>query len=403
MNPPNKKLFKTTEINLGILLIIYLLPGFILGILIWRLIPGESFRVGALVFEMITLSFGFIALHCFLKNKIEGAGVLQEIQGSFTATGNHELVSKQELEIQDNPPADQCDTTVLLQEVREEAAKLSKGLEEKERELVNVDSKLKEWMLKCQQIEEDRNNVKKSLEDQIQQKEALIVQYQETIASQRFLLAKHANEANENSQIKSSEDPVSSFFSDNQNAENILNTSLNASNEEPTKKFFLDANQLQNDCLCENDWKALLEKYTAIAVKLGSEGLLGGHARRLSDFSFESSAIDLRRLFEHFKWEKAATIFIYSAQEKKMVFVNEEIKNFLGCSPEKFILNFYSLLDESEDYWQSLISSLNYSEIKQADLAFKLRGKKMNVCALMSLISSGLYQNLVIGFFIYRK
>lgn len=394
---------------LGIIITAYAIPWLILTLFLWRLLPPENFRSGILALEALLMTFGAFALHCLIKKRraVQGQDVL-----SLAVPLDDPIV------LPHSAPADPLekndDESAALQasvhELRDEAARLGKALEEKGRELVNVDSKLKEWMLKCQQVEDDRNHVKKSFEEQLAQKESLILQYQETIASQHRVISKYipegvegnvadkdvrADAAMPSAAADGSLDGLKGVEKQADKVSSIITASKNL--EEEKKKAILSHFPLE--LFSEEDLQGKLKKCIEGAVKLGAPGGLGGRASKLSDFAFDGFAIDLRRLFEHFRWEKAV-IFIYSPQQDRLLFVNEEIKDLLGWSPDKVLLNFPTILVQGINYWRKLASSLGHNEIRQLEILLKTReGKTLRAITVLGVIPSGTFQHLLIGIF----
>jgi PAS domain-containing protein len=396
---------------LGMISIAYAIPWMILAIFIWRLIPPENFRNGVLAIEIILMPFGIMALHCFIKNRTGLDGQPVPVLPSEEPEGMIALdlaSSPEELPVPPEKGEEECAALrISLQELREEGAKLNKALEEKGRELENVDSKLKEWMLKCQQIEDERNQVKKNLEDQIVQKETLLLQYQEAITAQHRMLklqpdgadgaiaerdlmaeVKAASLSPDKPQESPQMDRVSSIAPAQKN------------HEEEIKKTIIPHAQLYNELFSEDDLQGQLRKYIERAVKLGHRGVLGGHASKLSDFAFDGFTIDLRRLFECFRWEDSGVIFIYSRQQDQLLFVNDEVKNLLGWSAEKVIVDFPSILVQGINYWRKLASSLSINEVRQLEILLKTRaGKNLRSMTVLGIVPSGTFQNLLIGIF----
>jgi PAS domain-containing protein len=400
-----KRWLSNYEMFLGIITLAYVLPGFILGIYLWRLIPPENFRNGVIAIEVLLMLFGLIALHCFIKNRkafFMKNRFCEEPSGNSSEqlmgrAGPIYINSSQTTDASLENSDLEKEITILkntLRDVRDENAKISKSLMEKEKELLSVDGKLTEWMLKCQQVEEDRNKIKTLHEEKLRQKDLFLTECQQAMPEQNRISPSFPNgdalwedelqlEAKNESLVK--------------NLENENLSSPNLAWDNAGKKATVTS-------LLHIDLQDQLKKYIDTAVKIGHEGVLGGHGSKLLDFSFETFAVDLRRLYDQFRWETTDVIFIYSPQEERLLFINDEVRNLLGWSADKVIQNFHSFLVQGASYWHTLLSSLAYSEIRQLEIVLKTREEKnLHVQTALRVIPSGAYQDFVLGIFSLPK
>jgi len=400
-----KRLLSNYEMFLGIITLAYVLPGFILGIYLWRLIPPENFRNGVIAIEAVLMLFGLIALHCFIKNRkafIMKNRFCKEVpahplEQSASHIGPGHLNSSDISDASLENSGLEKEVIALkntLRDMREENAKISKSLAEKEKELLSVDGKLTEWMLKCQQVEEERNKIKTLHEEKLQQKDRFLMECPQAMTEQHRIPAPPLNGdalwEDEHEQEEKNELLEKKFESEHLPSPNLVW-------DNAVKKATVTS-------LLHIDLQDQLKKYIQTAVKIGHEGVLGGHGSKLLDLSFETFAVDLRRLYDQFRWETTDVIFIYSPQEERLLFINDEVRNLLGWPAEKVIQNFHSLLVQGANYWHTLLSSLAYSEVRQLEIVLKTREEKnLHVQAALGVVPSGAYQDFVLGLFSLPK
>lgn len=141
-----------------------------------------------------------------------------------------------------------------------------------------------------------------------------------------------------------------------------------------------------------------LHKCIEKAQKLRGVNHLGGATSRFSTISLEHYAIDLRRLFDSFRNETSCTVLIYSLTEKKLLFVNNQIKNSLGWSPEKFVKDFHNLIHKGKREWKQSLENLKHSPESQSRLLFQTKsGKERLVHCHLGVVPKGAFANHVIG------
>ena len=122
------------------------------------------------------------------------------------------------------------------------------------------------------------------------------------------------------------------------------------------------------------------------------------HYPRYQEFGFDTLAIDLRRLFDHLKKRREATIIVYSLTDRKIIFANSESKNLLGISSDKFILNFDELIKPHGQEWQNMLGKLSKEGQVKGQMHFTDHyGHVTSVQALFGTIPSEFFRNQAIG------
>jgi hypothetical protein len=141
-----------------------------------------------------------------------------------------------------------------------------------------------------------------------------------------------------------------------------------------------------------------LQKCVEIAQQLTGAGHLAGDSGRFLDLSVDSYAIDLRRLFDSYRNENTCTILLYSQKERKLLFVNNQIKGLLGWSPERFVTDFPGVISHNAAQWDEAIQQIH--ENKEAQIRLLAKGRDGNDAPLhcyMGKIPNGAFTNHIIG------
>lgn len=141
-----------------------------------------------------------------------------------------------------------------------------------------------------------------------------------------------------------------------------------------------------------------LKRCIDIAQKLTGARHLTGHSPRFQDLSTEGYALDLRRLCDSLRSENSSAILLYSQKEEKVLFVNNQIKNLLGWSPEKFTQDFPNLITEGKEEWQATLRKLTGHNPNALSLTLKSKtGENKRLHVLLGLIPTGIFKTHVVG------
>lgn len=141
-----------------------------------------------------------------------------------------------------------------------------------------------------------------------------------------------------------------------------------------------------------------LRRCLDIAQKITGGQYMHNRPSRLKDLPVESTALEMRRLFDNLRSENQATILLYSPRENKLLFVNNPIKSLLGWPPEKFVHQFQELLSDGGESWKQSISQLAFKNEAQASLWIIARsGQRVSLNCHLGLIPTGCFRHFVLG------
>jgi len=141
-----------------------------------------------------------------------------------------------------------------------------------------------------------------------------------------------------------------------------------------------------------------LHKCLDIANNLANAAHLEGKRSRFKDLSITDHSIDLRRLFDSFRNETSCVIVLYSPQENRMLYANNQIKGLLDWSPEKFTKNFFPLIQEGVHDWQTAIKQMEIENENQVRIVLKTRsGKNILLYCHLGKIQKGVFRDYILG------
>lgn len=154
----------------------------------------------------------------------------------------------------------------------------------------------------------------------------------------------------------------------------------------------------------KNEYQAAiqLKRCIDIAQKITGASHYNNSNSRFKELAVDNYTLDLRRLFESLRMENASVIVFYSQKENKILFVNNQSRNLLGWSPDKFIQSFQDIVD-SKELWKQSISSLAIKNDVQVSLKMKSKsGPLVEVQALLGIIPTGIFRHHILGV-LYQK
>jgi PAS domain-containing protein len=124
-------------------------------------------------------------------------------------------------------------------------------------------------------------------------------------------------------------------------------------------------------------------------------------AQRLSGMAnltnrYETSALDLRRLFDHLQ-DDANIILVYSKRDGQLLFANNQVRTQLGWTPERFTKEFFLLLQHGIGEFHRAITTLDHQPTTHITLVLKQRDSLDFMGeAVLSKMSSGPFAGLII-------
>lgn len=133
-----------------------------------------------------------------------------------------------------------------------------------------------------------------------------------------------------------------------------------------------------------------------------AQGMTGashfGSNSRFREFSAGHFALDQRRLFDRLRTEEASTIFVYSLQDNRMLFVNDQVKLLLGLTAERFVQGFAEIAQPGMESWNEALRQLSFRNEVHIQLPLKSRfGEEIVVDCLLGIIPTGIFRNQIIG------
>lgn len=144
--------------------------------------------------------------------------------------------------------------------------------------------------------------------------------------------------------------------------------------------------------------KGLLKRCIDIAQKITGSHHFSAHKSRFGELALDNYALDLRRLCDNLRSENQSTVFVFSPKENKLLFINNQVRELLGWSPEKFLQDFDYIVQEGMFEWKNSLSHLN--SFNQSQTRFVMRtnsGKDLLLHCQLGLIPTGIFRNNVIG------
>lgn len=231
------------------------------------------------------------------------------------------------------------------------------------------------------------------LHNQLDKKETILGEYRNTLKEQRKVIEKKQEEVNvlqirvndlkyevENLLTLKKEPPSSLSFI-----------------EQPHENTVEDENSAHKSSLADSV-QVKLDRYVKMATRLNGARHFAGKDSKYSELSLGSLIIDQRRLFDRLQNEESSAILVYSREEGQIVFVNPCIKDLLGWSPERFVKEFYFLIQKGQEEWNEALEDVKLDHQKSIRLLLKTRsGKDALITCHLKEVSEGVFKSYVLG------
>ena len=115
-------------------------------------------------------------------------------------------------------------------------------------------------------------------------------------------------------------------------------------------------------------------------------------------FPFGTLIIDQRRLFDRFENEETDVILVYSTEEKRLIFVNNQVQNLLGWNSEKILRDFSFLVQKGFGQWQEAMQNLSDDTLHEVRLLMKTRsGQNILTHCYLKKVPQGAFEGHVLG------
>lgn len=146
------------------------------------------------------------------------------------------------------------------------------------------------------------------------------------------------------------------------------------------------------------DAKKQLRRCLDIAQKITGSHYIRGQAARFRDMAYDHYALDLRRLCDSLRSENGAAVIVYSPRENRLLFINNHVKTILGYSPEKFVQDFETIVQEGMGDWKKVVGQLSTLHEAKTSLVMKNKNSEdIVVQCLLGMIPTGVFKSHVMG------
>lgn len=304
-----------------------------------------------------------------------------------------------------------------LQSSQRQQEELARALELKGQDLHKQEEENRQLQLKAKQIAQDFADYKLFSEEQLKQKQLQLAALQQIVEDQRTEMEKRQEQIHQldtkvhdlSYEIKTllylhkDEVPPAKGTHSKEERIQISASDLQTAIKEQTTTTLLPP-PIQEQAPSESaihtpsEAGALLKKCIHTAQKLTGANYYSNESSRYRQFSSSYFAIDQRRLFDSLRSEKGALLVVYSQKDHKILFANTVSKALLGWSPEKFIADFTSIMQEGIQDWKKALQTLSSSSESHARLLAKTKqGQEVLLNCHLGTIPSGLFRNYAIG------
>lgn len=241
-----------------------------------------------------------------------------------------------------------------------------------------------------QTIIDEFASYKNAMQEQVQQKEALIKKCQDALVEQQ------CHVENKQQQIALLESKERDLTYELKTLLQLVNSDTSPVTQPPypiTSHSILSEDERDPSKIAATQLKRCLD-----AASKMTGGYHLGNSTRMRDLPVDGYALELRRLFDSLRGENPCIILFYSQKENKLLFVNNQVKNVLGWTPEKFVQNFPEIIQKGLHDWMAGISHLSSQNEAQLHLSVKTKdGQEILLYCLLGLVPSGLFRHHVIG------
>lgn len=293
-----------------------------------------------------------------------------------------------------------------LENVNQRNEEFTKEKQSDKKELQNVRSEKEHYLIELENLDKEFESYKHSSEEAIESERGQLEDALKTIAELRQSID---NKQRQNEKLDQKikdltyeiktllqiADMSSSNESDTEGStisEAASEYQVNIHEEENTSEN--DTQQLQDP----NAAKAQLKRCVDIAQKITGSQHFSTQKSRFGDFALDSYALDLRRLCDTLRSENNNTVFVYSPKEKRLLFINNQVRDLLGWAPDKFVQDFDHIVQEGMFEWNNSVSQLSTFNQLQTRFVMKTKsGKDLLIHCQLGLIPTGVFKSNVIG------
>lgn len=267
------------------------------------------------------------------------------------------------------------------------------GYQEQQAGLIDENQQL---LSRANQIAQEYADYKIFSEEQLKQKNLQIQAFQRNIDEQQNEV-KHQQDSMEqlHMKVRDLSYEIKTLLSINEREPAFISADapFKAPHDQEEAPFPIER-QVHNDI----DASLLLKRCINTAQKLTGAYYYGNELSRYREFSPSHSAIDLRRLFDSLRMENEALIVVYSPKDQKLLFANGQTKSMLGWSPDKFVSDFLTLIQEGAQEWKRAVNQTPSQSDTPLKLLLKSKsGQDVFLQCHLGSIPTGLFRGYIIG------
>lgn len=287
----------------------------------------------------------------------------------------------------------------LENQLTETQAKLAAKSEENQKNLQDNQRYQRQAELVLQEFAQ----FKKNAQEQLEHRALLIADSQQTIAEQRAAVEKKQQQIGLlESKVRDLTYEIKTLL---QLAEIGSHDPIVQESEpfESSIKPFADVEQSEDTEIhlqihSAEDANVLLKRCIDIAQKMTGAGHYLSNHTRFRELTVDNYTLDLRRLFDSLRSENMGTVFFYSPKENKLLFVNSQTKNLIGWSSEKFVQNFFDIIQPGMEEWKNGLAQLSLKNETAFPLLMKTKSSQETIVQIhLGIIPTGLFRNQIIG------
>ncbi len=340
--------------------------------------------------------------HPILKITTPPPVVLKQ-ENKVTALDLHLTLSKQEAPpfSRDSPKEEiRVLQDMTLQGWQDKYANLIEEMQIKNQSLDRLEEENQTLLAKANQAAQDFADYKIFSEEQLKQKSLHMSTLQQTIENQRTEMEKHQEQIHLlDTKVHNLSYEIKTLLYLHDKEEGIPEESPKTRIIAMEKVLDKQTNLLsESQVQTSHEATALLRRCIHMAQKFTGARYYGNELSRYRELSLPHYTIDQRRLFDSLRQETDGLIFVYSQQEQKLLFINNQSKILLGWSPEKMIEDFPNIIQEGAAEWKRALEVLISSPEHQMRLLMKTRnGPELLLHCQLGCIPIGLFRNYIIG------
>lgn len=264
-----------------------------------------------------------------------------------------------------------------------------------------IDTENQTLRSQCDQTNTAFEHFKNSAHDHLEQQQSHIRDLQDNIAEQKLIIEKKQQQMGIlETKVNDLTYEIKTLLKLAESHVSSLSNSYNDTTrtEEPTPQQHIEHPQ-PHDFQIQTSEEASqqLRKCIDIAQKITGSHRFGGQLHSLVDSPIDSFTLDLRRLCDTLRSENSSCILLYSPRENQLIFTNNQIKSLTGWSPEKFAQSFFEIVQNTNEWKQSL-ASLSMRSEAQLNLSLKTKwGHEIAVHGQVGMIPTGIFRHHAIA------